>query len=301
MSRVLVTGGSGFVGRHCVASLARAGHEVHAVRFRSAAPEVGDGVHWHEADLLRADEVGELLSRVAPTGLLHAAWNVEPGVYWTSPRNLAWVGASLELVKSFVECGGRRAVVVGSCAEYDWSFGYCHETQTPIRPDSLYGTCKNALREMLAAYAAEAGLSLAWARLFFLYGPHEHPARLIPTVIESLLAGRPVDCTDGTQVRDFLHVADAGEALVQLLLGPVEGPVNIGSGHGSTVREVVSRVAEQLGGLELVRFGAKRSSADEPPLLVADVARLQDEVGFVPDLDLESGLTRTIDWWRGRK
>jgi nucleoside-diphosphate-sugar epimerase len=240
------------------------------------------------------------MSRVEPTQLLHTAWYVEPGGYWNSPRNLAWVAASLDLVRSFVECGGQRALVVGSCAEYDWNFGQCHEQRTPKRPHSLYGTCKNALREMLTVYGAHVGLSLAWARPFFIYGPYEHPARLIPTVIESLLTGRPVDSTDGEQLRDFLHVEDAGEALARLLLSTVEGPVNIGSGHASTVREVVSRLGERLGRLELVRFGSKPRPPSDPAVLVADARRLNDEVGFVPQWDLENGLHRTIEWWQGK-
>jgi nucleoside-diphosphate-sugar epimerase len=263
--------------------------------------EHGDGVRWHCVDLLRADEVSGLMAQVAPTHLLHLAWFVKPGVYWSSPVNLAWLGASLEIVRSFVESGGRRAVLVGSCAEYDWLSGRCHELSTPTRPQSLYGICKDALRQVASAYAREVGLSIGWGRLFFLYGPHEHPSRLIPSVIEGLLAGRVVECTAGAQYRDFLHVEDAAEALVALLASVVEGPVNIATGHAVTVGEVVGRIASEIGRVDLIRFGVKTRAEDDPPLLVADTSRLNREVGFVPRLDLAAGLCRTIDWWRERR
>lgn len=298
--RVLVTGGSGFVGRQCVARLAEAGHEVHAVHFRSPAAESGGAVSWHKVDLLSSGTASRLLERVRPTHLLHAAWDVEPGRYWSSPLNLRWVGSSLELFTSFAESGGQRAVVVGSCAEYDWQAGQCHESRTPTRPHSLYGACKNALREILTAYVNEAGIGLAWGRLFFLYGPHEPPARLVPSLIQALLAGRPIDLTDGAQVRDFVYVEDVGEALVRLLTSDVEGPVNVASGRGVTLKEVVDVIVERLGGEQLVRLGAKERSAADPALLVADTSRLNDEVGFTPRVGLDDGLARTIRWWASR-
>ena len=160
--RVLVTGGTGFIGRHAIGPLLDLGFEVHLAtrsgRWPRSAPLGGEA---HAADLLRADDVQALLDRVAPSYLLHFAWYAEHGKYWASDLNLNWVQASLELLKGFVARGGRRAVFAGTCAEYDWSFGYCSEGVTPTRPRTLYGTCKNALREIATQYAQQVRLEFA--------------------------------------------------------------------------------------------------------------------------------------------
>ena len=92
------------------------------------------------------------------------------------------------------------------------------------------------------------GISFAWGRIFFLHGPGEHPDRLVPSVTRALLAGEPARCTDGRQVRDFLHSSsDAAHAFAALLALRVEGPVNIASGRGCRSRELVGWIGDALG------------------------------------------------------
>ena len=152
-----------------------------------------------------------------------------PGKYWTSRENLKWVRASLSLYEAFVAAGGRRVVMGGSSAEHQWTADVCREAQTPLAPRTYDGTCKHALETIVSADAAQAGISAAWARFFFLYGPHEHPARLVSSVVLALLRDDVARCTWGTQRRDFLHVADAAGATVGLLDSDVRGAVNVGS------------------------------------------------------------------------
>jgi nucleoside-diphosphate-sugar epimerase len=144
-------------------------------------------------------------------------------------------------------------------------------------------------------------MSLAWARLFFLYGPREHPARLVPSVARALLAGEPAKCSAGTQERDFLHVDDVADALVSLVRSDLVGPVNIGSGEAVAVRAVIELVARECGRPDLVRLGARPAPANEPPLLVADVSRLRDELGWRPGIPFEDGVRDAVRWWRTRR
>ena len=293
--RVLVTGAAGFIGRQCIAPLLAKGYEVHAI---SSKPPGEDGiVHWHKADLLDARQCGDLVRQVQPTHLLHFAWYAVPGKYWTSAENLRWVQASLELMQAFAAVGGKRIVMAGTCAEYDWSFGHCAEVSTPLVPATLYGTCKHALQTMLAAWSRQEGLSSAWGRIFSLYGPHEHPARLVASVITALLRGEEAPCNNGSLVRDYLHVADVASAFVALLDSDLEGPVNIGSGTGVTLKDIVEEIASQIGQPNLLRLEARPKSSSEPQTLVADVGRLYS-LGWRPHYNLADGLDQTIAWWR---
>lgn len=298
MTRLLVTGASGFLGLPCVQAAVARGCEVHALG-RSCTAGSPAGVRCHTADLFDHEAVRAAVRHVRPTHLLHLAWVTTPGVYWTSPENRNWLNASNRLLESFADAGGRRAAVAGSCAEYDWTGdGVCHETRTPLQPATLYGQCKAELFRRASAFAAGTGLSFVWPRLFFLYGPREHPARLVPEVARAVLAGRPVACTSGDQRRDFLHAADAADALVSLALGEIDGAINVGSGVAVELKEVVRLTAAAAGDDTLVRLGAKPTPPADPPLLVADVTRLREELGWRPRVPLAAGLAETVDWWR---
>jgi nucleoside-diphosphate-sugar epimerase len=282
------------------ALLAR-GYEVHAVTSGLNVPDgLSPDVHWHRADLLDKDQGSAIVALVKPTHLLHSAWYAAPGKYWTAKENFLWVEASLKLLKAFCSHGGQRVIGVGSCAEYDWQEGICSERTTRPAPATVYGSCKQACQLLFSAYSKQAGVSAAWGRLFFLYGPHEPHERLVPSVILSLLQGVPALCTHGRQIRDFLFVSDAADALVALLDSAVEGPVNIASGKAISVADVVREIATQVQRPDLVRMGARETPGGEPGKLWADVARLTGEVGWSPRYDLAQGIAETIQWWKSQ-
>lgn len=298
MSTVLVTGASGFIGRHCLPLLVKAGFDVHAVSLCSNALPGLAAVRWHKTHLLDATQTRELVRRLRPSHLLHLAWYAVPGKYWTAPENTAWLNAGTALFQDFATAGGRRIVAAGSCAEYDWRYGVCSEASTSLLPATPYGAAKHALQVALDALATQTGLSGAWGRMFLLYGPHEHRDRLVPSVIRALLAGEPARCTHGNQVRDFLHVADVADALVSLLVSPITGAVNIGSGEGLAIRDVAGRIAVRMRSPQLLRLGALPTRAGEPELLVADTGRLRETLGWKPKFDLDRGLDDAIAWWK---
>jgi len=297
MKRLLLTGATGFIGRHCLPLLLAKGYEVHGVSL-SHREEAASDVTWHKVDLLDTGSIADLLARVRPTHLLHLAWTTAPGEYWTALENVRWVQASLELLQHFAARGGQRAVMAGTCAEYDWSDGYCSEFKTPLKPRTLYGASKHALQILTESFAEQTGLSVGWGRIFFLYGQHEHPQRLVSYVIRSILQRGLVLCSHGEQLRDFLYVKDVAAAFVSLLESDVRGAVNIGSGEAVTLKDLIYKIADKLHGRELVRLGAVQVSADEPLLLLPAVERLRDEVGWTPQYSLDEGLEETIKWWK---
>lgn len=294
-----MTGATGFIGKHTIPLMIEDGYEVHAV-FNTGQPFITQEprLFWHQCNLLNTDQQRSLIAKVKPTHLLHFAWYTTTGKYWDSLENVRWVQASLDLLTNFVYQGGKRAVFAGTCAEYDWNYGYCSEEVTPMQASTLYGTCKHCLQEILRHFSQQTGLSSAWGRIFFLYGPHESPTRLVPSVILSLLKGEPALCSHGNQIRDFLFVNDVASAFVTLLNSKVEGVVNIASGKPITLKSIIQLISQLLGCPEAVKFGALPGHKNEPPLLVANTTRLTEEVGWESKYTLEDGLLRTIDWWR---
>lgn len=288
MKRVLVTGGGGFVGSHVLAPLRERGFEVFAPRSA-------------EIDLLTPDGAQRAVELARPTHLLHLAWYAEHGHFWASEENLRWVEASLRLLRAFAAAGGQRVVVAGTCAEYAWDLeGDLREDVTALLPATLYGAAKHALRTVAAPWAGQAGVSLAWGRIFFLHGPGEAPGRLVASVARALAAGQPAETSSGTREIDLLHAADVGAAFAALLDAQTTGPVNVASGAGCSIREVVEALAAIAGRPDLLRVGARPDPPGEPPRLVGDVTRLREEIGWRPALSLEEGLAATLEWWRAQ-
>jgi len=303
MRRVLLTGGTGFIGRNAIPFLIKKGYEVHAT-FNRHKIKIEDqhNVIWHHCDLFDPKMQKSLLQKILPTHLLHFAWETTPGKYWTSLENLLWVRASVNLIINFTLYGGQRAVFSGTCAEYDWSFGHCKENITPLNPPSLYGASKILFQEILELYNEEhAKLSSAWGRTFHTYGPCEHPNRLVPEVINAVLNGHQAKCSRGKQIRDFLYVKDVADAYVALLGSDVEGVVNIASGTPVKIMELIKIIAVKLDCQKLVKFGALKTGINDPAVLTADTDRLNFEVCWLPKFDLDEGLNQTIKWWVNNK
>ncbi len=295
---VLVTGAAGFLGRACLAPLLAAGYRVTGTYLGARPARFPEGVEWRRADLRDPPGVAALLQSLRASHLLALAWPMGPDCR-TSPENYRWISHSIGLLFTFAHSGGTRAVLCGTCAEYDWmTGGKLHETQSPLCPACDYGAAKAALFAAHGPMAARLGVSAAWARPFFLYGPGENRARLAASVITSLLEGREARCTDGMVRRDYMHTADAGRALAMLLDSDAEGPVNIGSGRAIPLAEIVGEIGRQTGREHLLRLGAMPSRPGEAPLVEADTGRLTREVGFSPHFNLETGLADTIGWWR---
>ena len=260
------------------------------------------GVHWHQADLLAPGSVARLIREAQPTHLVHMAWIAKPGIYWNSPENEQWFKASCELFEAFAAAGGRRLFAAGTCAEYDWTAdGVLIEDSSPLKPHTAYGRGKLETWRYVQGLVQARRLSAAWGRVFFPYGPHEPAVRLIPSVICSLLRGDPALCTSGRQRRDFLHVDDVAAAITAVLNSDLRGAVNIASGQAIAVREVVQMIGRMIGRPERVRLGAIADRPDDCPLLVGDIRRLREEVGWNPQYSLEQGLMQTVEWWQQRQ
>jgi nucleoside-diphosphate-sugar epimerase len=293
--RILLTGASGFIGRQALRRCVAEGHEVYAVSRE--APSEPDGAFWISANLLDPADRRRIIEVAQPTHLLHLAWTTTHGAFWSALENIDWLSATLDLARIFAEFGGRRLVAAGTCWEYEVN---ASGNALPPKEHQLYAATKYACLVVLRQLAHKLGFGLAWGRVFFVYGEYEKPARLVPSVIKSLLAGEEARCTSGTQVRDFMHVRDLGNAFTKLLLSKCEGSFDLGSGEAVRIADLVGLLGALMDRGHLVRLGALPDRPGECPELVANVSRLHDELSFVPQYDLQNGLRETIAWWKYR-
>lgn len=287
--KVLLTGGSGFLGRHVLAVLARHGIETVAIGRRR--PEAASA--FIEADLLAGADFAAIVRDAGATHLLHLAWYAEHGRYWTSPLNLRWADATARLAEAFCEAGGKKLVIAGTCAEYDWSHGACLEDTTPLNPATLYGTAKDAARRLAMAVCAQHSVPCAWGRIFLPFGPGESPQRLIPALIDVFAGKRAPFGVNAGACRDFLHASDVAEGFVALLHGG-EGAFNISSGEPVTLADLVTLLADMMDADPRAVLDLPGGRPGEPPLLVGDNAKLK-ALGWGMRTALREGLQGMID------
>lgn len=297
MNKVIITGARGFIGSHAIPILKKQGYRIHAITSKKEMAVLRGDVNWHVVNLLDREQVKNICQEVQATHLLHLAWYDNLQDRMVSEKNTEWVESTLHLARCFAANGGSRFIMGGSCTEYDWQYGYCSETITPTNPQSLYGECKVAVHKILEKYFAKTGCSYACGRIFFVYGPREAKNRLVAYTIRSLLLKHKADLSHGNQMRDYMHVADVADALVTLLGSNVQGAVNIGSGSAVKLSEIIDIIGEKLNGSDLLAYGSKESPFDFP-LVLADVRKLRNELGWGPTYDLANGIDDTINWWK---
>jgi nucleoside-diphosphate-sugar epimerase len=290
--KVLVTGATGFLGSRVVAGLLAA--QDHVIALRRPQTPAPPSMSTVACDLADTARVHEILETHRPDAVLHLAWFAKHPAYWSAPENLDSVAHSMSLLRLAAAAGCRRFVGAGTCAEYDWSHPRLVERITPCVPRTLYGTAKLAVATVGERYAATAGLSFAWARYNFLFGPGPANGRLVSSAIASFTAGQDFACSTGDQIRDFQHVDDAASATISLLHSDVTGPVNIGSGQPVSVRSVIETLSTLIGGAGRPLIGALPTRADEPSALVPELTRLGTEVGWRQTARLRDRLASVI-------
>lgn len=295
MIKVLLTGASGFIGRHCISHLLDKDYEVHCV-YNNSKPVSKTGIVWHKADLFEYSDIEKLVSSVKPSHILHLAWYSEHEKFWTSTFNNEWVKASLGLLNIANKYGVKRIVGAGSCAEYEWNKEIYQEYSTSVKPSTLYGQSKAATASMFEGYGRNK-LSTAWGRIFFLYGLYEDDSKLVSSVIKSIFNNEIAVCKYSQLRRDYLNVDDVASALVTLLISNVRGAVNIASGDAIKLGDLVTLISRITGKENLIKLEENICQDNIPLTIQANVKRLSEEVAWAPVYNLEQGIKTTVEWW----
>jgi dTDP-6-deoxy-L-talose 4-dehydrogenase (NAD+) len=267
---ILVTGGTGFVGRQVVRHLLDRGFRVSLIARSPGAARKADSriQSVRETSDLFSESLERLMRLVEGCDtVIHCAWCTDRIDYISTLANTDCLEGSVRLARACAATGAARFVGVGTCAEYDHTAGTL-ATSAPLRPTSLYAASKAAAFLVLSSLLPQLGVKFTWCRLFYLFGEGEREDRLIPTVRRHLKQGNPVPLTNGSQIRDFLNVAEAGRLIAEAAMDGVDGPLNICSEIGQSVRSLVETVADEYGRRDLLRFGERPLSSFDPPCIV---------------------------------
>lgn len=292
--KVLITGGTGFIGKNVINELQKRGWEVHSLVY----PELEQNqtsVTQYKINLMDLDSINTFFKEHSFENLIHLAWYVGKGCHGSN-NNLDWVISTLHLLKSFKEAGGKCFLGAGTVSEYEYKYGYLLEDKTPTDPQTMYGNCKNAVYNIAKVYCKQNQIDFKWPRIFNLYGPDEKQQRLMPSVINSCLKGEDVIVSDCLKYQDYLHVADTACGIVDVFESDMQGAVNICSGQPVQLRKIVEKIAQITNFKGNIRWGAIPAAFGDE-VVVGNNEKLKS-IGWKQKYTLDKGLEETINWWK---
>ena len=297
---ILVTGANGFLGAALIKRLCECGAKVYALvrsgREHSTVTAGQSRVVTVFSDFESGFEKTLAMKLPKIDLLYHCAAS---GVTTNRLDDKSLVLTNLALTKSFLELGLRkkvkRFVTLGSGFEY--GVGEMRREDSCLSPRSFYATSKSACSQLVQTYAFQEGLPTVVIRPFVVYGPGEAETRLITSVVKAVHSGKPVHLTQGRQLIDMLFVDDLIEALIlsavrEKAVGEI---LNICSGIGVTVREVVQLLLQALEATNDVQFGALPERTSGADKLTGDWSKARSILGWHPKTGLTDGISATID------
>ncbi len=315
---VLVAGGAGYVGSHVCLALAQAGFT--PVVYDNLSNGHAAFVQWgalEEGDIRDAARLDDVIALHQPIALLHFAALIEVGESVRQPGRFYEnnVAGTITLIEAARRGGIERMVFSSTCATYgDPVHLPMDEThaQAPLNP---YGRSKLMIEQVLADYSTYAGFRSVCLRYFNAAGAdeagrigerHEPETHAIPLALQAALGqrsgfklfGDDYDTRDGTAVRDYIHVADLADAHVRALTYLLEGgettAFNLGTGAGTTVKELIEAIRRTTNRPFAVEIAARRPG--DAPSLVADNSRARDVLGWRPTRSLDEIVRSAWRW-----
>jgi nucleoside-diphosphate-sugar epimerase len=272
--RILLTGASGFLGGYVFRQLIGEGRSLRVVVRSSKVIPLLEPDHSvqviYSEDIFSESESwwSEVLDGV--TEVIHFAWFTEHGKYLNAKENLHCLIGSIRMAQAVVAARVKRFVGIGTCFEYDLSYGLL-SIETPLRPKSLYASTKASLFLTLNGLLSINKVEFSWCRVFYLYGEGEDRRRLVPYLREKFKNNECVYLNNAEYVRDYMEVSVAAKRIIDVLKSSKQGPVNICSGIPISIRELTESIAEEYEANHLIFTNRLTSHSNEPPRIVGKI------------------------------
>ncbi|MGW3796455.1 dTDP-glucose 4,6-dehydratase [Dermacoccus sp. SAI-028] len=306
--RIVITGGAGFLGSHLSETLVARGHEVVAVdnlvtgrRANVTQLEASGRFELIEHDVTEPFDVGGDVD-----GILHFASAASPVDYLKLPIETLRAGS--QGTQNALELAARKGarLVFASTSEVYGDPQVHPQPETywghvnPVGPRGVYDEAKRYAEALVLAYRKARGVDAGIVRIFNTFGPRMRPndGRAIPNFVRQALAGEPVTVSgDGDQTRSICYVDDLVAAILAMLLETHDpGPVNIGNPHEISMRDLAQWIIELAGSSSTLEFIERPT--DDPSVRRPDTTKAQRLLGWSPQVPVETGLQRTIEWFR---
>ena len=305
MKRVLLTGGTGFVGANLARRLLRDGHELHLLVRPGYQPwrieEIRAEVQLHERHLHEVEAVSRLVSQIRPEWVFHLAAH---GAYsWqTDWEQMVQtnIQGTMSLLSACLKTGFEAFVNTGSSSEYGFKDHAPAESE-PIEPNSPYAVTKAAATMFCRQAAQSQRTPVPTLRLYSVFGPYEDPGRLLPVLIMRGLSGEWPPLADPEVARDFVYVDDVVEAclLAATRRTPEWGPIyNVGTGVQTTLREAVAAARQVMGITAEPVWNDMPNRRWDAKVWVSDNRKLREQLGWQPRRTFAEGLRLMRDWFR---
>lgn len=289
MDSILITGSTGFLSKNFIYFLINAGFEIHALSRNPIKSNFND-IHCHQVDITDSSQTSQIIKKIKPIFLIHLAWIVEHEVFWSSEKNIDYITATINLYKEFSLQGGKKAIFFGSCAEYEPNHEICNEEITPLIPTTLYGLAKKQTFELLTQLKSLNPLyaPFVWIRIFNIFGLHENLKRLVPYLFNTYLKEEVPTLNSPNAIRDFLYAENLGPIIEQLLMGQMQGAVNIGQDIKLSIGELANLIHNRYFKHKLPPIFANSQKNILLPCL--------KKLNLRPKISIENGLDKMYEW-----
>ncbi|SDO67021.1 NAD-dependent epimerase/dehydratase family protein [Desulforhopalus singaporensis] len=301
--RILVTGGTGFIGTNLLRKLCADGHEVHCmVRPASSnqwrIEDLGDKITVHHGDLTERSQVIDIFRQTRPQRLFHLAVSRNGADDFDGLFD-GIIGATANLIAACRQYPPSRVIVLGSSLEYGHRPLPLQEDMQP-HPSTIFGTAKLCSTYLFLQGWRSFALPVVILRVFSVYGPFESAKRLVPTALLAGIYGRTIKLTGPGIRRDYIHVDDVVQAAVIAAEHfEIEGEIiNIGSGRQTSNEEVVTLIDQLTGNNLVISAETYPKHHTDTGHWVADTEKSSRLLGWKPAHDLHSGLAVTLNWLR---
>lgn len=246
MNKIIITGASGFIGKHVINKINRTLFEVHLFS-RTIPDNMKKGDFWHRVDLGNLYEVNYIMKKIKASHIIHLAWDVKKNNFAESLVNIEWITKSINLLNAFVNNGGKHFVGAGTCFEYDLENKNILTELSPCAPQTLYGKCKYEFGKIAEKICVENSVRFVWGRIFYPYGLGEEPRKLFSTVISSFKNNEKFTCKNPEDIIDYIHISDIASDFADFILkDEIYGFKNVCTGEGIVIEEAIKFIMEQM-------------------------------------------------------